>query len=68
MRSARQRVEAVIAALADEPRPKGCKKMVGSVGYRVRVGVYGISYTVDDDAQVVTVYSVLHRKDAYRDL
>jgi mRNA interferase RelE/StbE len=66
MRSDRERVEAAIAALADDPRPKGCKKIVAREGYRVRVGVYRITYIVDDDALMVTVYSVSHRKDAYR--
>jgi mRNA interferase RelE/StbE len=66
MRSDRERVEGAIAALVDDPRPRGCKKMVAFEGYRVRVGVYRISYTIDDDALAVTVYSVSHRRDAYR--
>jgi mRNA interferase RelE/StbE len=66
IRSDRERVEAALAALADDPRPRGCKKMVAYEGYRVRVGVHRVSYAIDDDALVVTVYSVAHRKDAYR--
>ena len=66
MRSDRERVEAAIAALADAPRPRGCKKMVAHEGYRVRVGAYRISYTIDDDTPVITVYRVSHQKDAYR--
>ena len=65
-RSDRQRVGAAIRALADEPRPQGCQKLVGGGGYRVRVGVYRITYDVDDGVGEVTIYRLLHRKDAYR--
>jgi mRNA-degrading endonuclease RelE of RelBE toxin-antitoxin system len=32
------------------------------------VGDYHVIYDVDDDAQLVTVYKVCHRRDVYRDL
>jgi len=38
----------------------------GERTYRLRVGVHRVIYQVDDVAQVVTVVSVRHRKDAYR--
>lgn len=62
----RQRVGKAIRTLADDPRPTGCDKMVAREGYRIRVGVYRITYDVDDEVGQVTVYRVLHRKDAYR--
>jgi len=30
------------------------------------VGVYRILYDIDDDAHIVTVYRVKHRREAYR--
>lgn len=61
-----QRVSKRIDALAHDPRPRGAKKLTGESGYRLRVGVYRILYEVDDAAQVVTIYRVKHRKEAYR--
>jgi mRNA interferase RelE/StbE len=60
------RVATAIHALADDPRPRGCQKIVARQGYRIRVGIYRITYDVDDDAREVTVYRVLHRKGVYR--
>lgn len=55
-----------IAALSDEPRPHGCKKLEGSHStYRVRVGRYRIVYDVDDKVKTVRVMGVVDRKDAY---
>lgn len=57
-----------ILALAQEPRPAGCKKLVGAGGndWRVRVGEYRIVYEIDDKAQAVTVMRVAHRREVYR--
>jgi mRNA interferase RelE/StbE len=55
-----------INQLADNPRPPGTKKLTGDEGYRLRVGVYRILYEIDDENQVITVYRVKHRREAYR--
>jgi mRNA interferase RelE/StbE len=55
-----------IEALAQNPRPPGAKKLSGDLGYSLRVGVYRILYEIDDDAKVITVYRVKHRREAYR--
>lgn len=55
-----------ISGLAEEPRPPGAKKLRGRADYRLRVGIYRILYDIDDDAGVVTVYRVKHRREAYR--
>ncbi|MFQ5340265.1 MAG: type II toxin-antitoxin system RelE/ParE family toxin [Anaerolineae bacterium] len=65
-KSDRQRAQEAILALAEAPRPRGCQKLVQGEGYRIRVGIYRITYGIDDDAREVTVYRVLHRRDAYR--
>lgn len=56
-----------IKALKLNPRPRNVKKLVGLQNcYRIRIGNYRILYTVDDKNKCVTIYKVLHRKDAYR--
>ena len=62
----RERVVEQIAALAEDPRPPGCTKLSGREAYRVRQGEYRIVYTVEDDALVVEVVKVGHRRDVYR--
>ena len=38
-----------LRALADEPRPPGCRKLASSANsFRLRVGEYRILYEVDD--------------------
>jgi mRNA interferase RelE/StbE len=61
------RITAAIDALADDPRPRGCRKLAGSIDtYRIRVGEYRVIYNVVDDSREVVVQRVRHRKDAYR--
>ena len=64
----KERVRATVEALADDPRPQGCKKLRGVGAYRVRVGDYRVIYDVDDVAQVVTILRIKHRREAYRNL
>ena len=59
-RSARQELEALprrvaeriltrIETLAENPRPRGCRKLQGSSQlWRIRVGEYRVIYAVDD--------------------
>lgn len=53
-------------ALAENPRAPGCEKLSGQERYRVRQGVYRIVYEIHDDACVVVVVKVGHRRDVYR--
>ena len=63
----RQRVVRRIAALAAEPRPRGCEELTGPTDvYRVRLGPYRILYVVDDAARTVDVLKVGHRREVYR--
>ena len=58
-----------IAALADNPRPHGCKKLKFPVPlYRIRVAEYRIVYTIEDKRLVVLVIRVAHRREVYRQL
>ena len=58
-----------IKALAENPRPPGCKKLQGREElYRVRSGNYRIVYTIKEEVLIVFVVRVAHRKDIYRHL
>ncbi len=61
-----ERVSEAIDDLQANPRPPGCKKLVGSIGYRIRTGNYRILYTIDDHARTVRIYRIGHRRDIYR--
>jgi len=56
---------AALAALQDNPRPHGSRKLAASDQWRTRVGDYRILYRVDDPAREVTVTRVAHRRDVY---
>lgn len=61
------RVLEKLKALADEPRPLGSRKIVGSQNdWRIRVGPYRVLYEVDDRERVVRVMRVRERSKAYR--
>ena len=61
------RIASAIDALADDPRPSGCKKLVGSEHtYRIRIGDYRIVYDIHGAKLVVSVIRVRHRRDVYR--
>jgi len=64
----RQRVAKRIEALAEDPRPPGCKKLSGSERYRVRQGSYRIVYAIEDDELIVYVVKIGDRKSVYRGL
>ena len=56
-----------IKALANNPRPPGCRKLTGSENdFRIRIGVYRVIYEVDDRARTVKIFRVRHRREAYR--
>ena len=61
-----RRIDSAILALANDPRPSGCKKLRGQAGiWRIRIGTYRVLYKVDDAQNQVTVVGVLHRREAY---
>ena len=54
-----------IEKLKDNPRPNNCKKLIDRNGYRIRVGVYRIIYTIFDDELLILIIKVGHRKEVY---
>ncbi len=77
-RSARKELEALsgpliarvltrIEALGQNPRPTGCRKLVGQGNlWRIRVGDYRVIYEIDDNSKSVDISAIRHRGDAYR--
>lgn len=65
----RKDVLEAIRSLGANPRPPGVRPLKGHRPWlRLRVGDYRIIYDVDDDARVVTVSVVGHRREVYRGL
>ena len=58
-------IKEAIYSLADNPRPKGYKKLKGRDGCRIRVADYRIIYDIFDDVLLVDVIDLGHRKDIY---
>jgi mRNA interferase RelE/StbE len=61
------RVIVAIQGLANNPRPPGCRKLVGSKNdRRIRVGDYRVIYEIADAIRIVRVNRVRHRREVYR--
>lgn len=61
------RVVRVIQTLAVDPRPAGCRKLSGHDDvFRVRVGRYGVLYSIEDRRLIIIVLEIGDRKDVYR--
>ena len=53
--------------LASNPRPRGCRKLVGAGNdWRVRVRDYRIIYEIADTIRVVRIMRIRHRREVYR--
>ena len=56
-----------ISRLADNPRPLGSIKLANSKNaYRIRVGVYRIIYSIEDNILTVEVIKIDHRSSVYQ--
>lgn len=62
----RQKIREAINNLSINPRPLGCISLKGREGFRIRVGVYRVIYTISDQKLVILVVDVGHRRDIYR--
>jgi mRNA interferase RelE/StbE len=63
----RRRIEALLAILAEHPRPPAARKLTNRPGWRVRAGDYRLIYQIDDGRLVVVVVDAGHRREVYRD-
>ena len=51
-----RRIRAAVYALADDPRPPGCRKLEGrEAEWRVRVGTWRVVYRIEEGRLVVVV-------------
>lgn len=55
-----------INCLSENPRPKGCKKLSGRDGWRIRIGDFRVIYNIIDSELIVLVIDVGHRREIYR--
>ena len=56
-----------VRALANDPRPNGCKKLVGTDHtYRIRINDYRVVYSIFDQLLVIQVIKIGHRKAIYK--
>jgi len=61
------RIVTRIKALADDPRPEGCRKITGSSSdWRIRIGEYRVIYEIDEKSRIVSVIRIRHRREVYR--
>jgi len=64
-----RRVYAAVMALAEVPRPDGCRQLSGYPGlWRIRVGDHRVVYSIDDGRLLVVALRVAHRREVYRKL
>lgn len=61
-----RRIAARLRALATNPRPRDATALTGSDQLRLRIGDYRVIYGIRDQALVVLVIRVAHRRDAYK--
>ena len=61
-----RRITERLRGLKTNPRPPGCEKLSGHDQFRIRQGDYRMVYAIDDDARVITLVKVGHRRDVYR--
>jgi mRNA interferase RelE/StbE len=60
------RIDRKILALADNPRPTGCKKLKGYKDqWRIRSGDWRVVYIIDDAAKLISVTRIAHRREVY---
>ena len=66
-RGDQRRVVRAIVALADEPHPRGSRKLSGyNDVFRIRVGRYRVIYSVSGNRLIVIILKIGHRKDVHR--
>ena len=61
-----QKIAAAIDALAQNPRPAGCKKLRNREGWRIRVGEYRVLYSIQEERLLILVVRIGHRREVYR--
>ena len=61
------RVVLSIKSLAQNPKPHGTRKIIGSKNdWRIRGGDCRVIYEIDEEVKAVKVMRIRHRREAYR--
>jgi mRNA interferase RelE/StbE len=61
------RIISQIRALAENPRPSGCRKLAGLKNdWRIRIGDHRVLYEIDEKVKAVRIMRVRHRREVYR--
>ena len=65
-----KRIVVAVSKLATDPRPAAATPLVGqpTATMRLRVGDYRVVYAIEDDALIILVVRVGHRREVYRRL
>jgi len=61
-----QRVRKAIHGLAEDPRPRGCKRLEDSEYWRIRVGVYRVVFYIEKKRLLILVVRIGHRREVHR--
>jgi mRNA interferase RelE/StbE len=60
-------IKEAVNDLANNPRPSGSIKLTDSKNsYRIRVGIYRIIYTIEDNILTVEIVKIDHRSNVYK--
>ena len=63
----RDRVVRAVRALADDPVPRGSRRLTGYDDvFRIRIGAYRVLYSASASTLTLLVLKIGHRKDVYR--
>lgn len=58
-----------IESLPKNPRPAGCKKLMGqNFLWRIRIGDYRVIYSIDDISRLIDITVIRHRSSVYQGL
>ena len=61
------RVVPYLKQLEEDPKPHGCRKLSGSADdWRIRIGDYRVLYEIDENARMVKIWRIRHRREVYR--
>jgi len=62
-----KRIDKAISSLADDPKPRGSRKLRGRQNrYRIRVGDWRIVYAIEKEELIVLILEIATRGSVYR--
>jgi len=66
-RADQERLAAAILRLANDPRPRGCRKLSGyDDAFRIRIGKFRVIYSVSDAKLIILILKIGHRREVNR--